>query len=93
MSQGASLTYAYAYNNITTTPVTVKTGPGILHALTINTVGTLTAITVADATSGTTSPIAITGTPSQGTLYYDVSFNNGLTITTTGTGNITAIYQ
>jgi uncharacterized protein YraI len=89
---GGNLGYAFNYTDITTTPVTVKSGPGTLHAIVVGTVGTVTAITVADATSGTSPAIAVTGTPTQGTLYFDCIFNNGLTITTTGTGNITAIW-
>jgi hypothetical protein len=93
MPQGGSLQYAYSYANMSAT-TTVKSGAGILHALVIGTVGSITAITIADATSGTSPAIATTGTPTQGTLYFDCSFNTGLTITITGTGgNVTAIYQ
>ena len=95
MAQGLPLGYAYSYLNQTTTPVTVKAGAGILHAITVNNIGTNMTITIADATSVTSPAIAITGTiTTLGTLFYDVSFNTGLTITLGGTpGNITVCYQ
>lgn len=82
-------------NSNTTTQV--KSGKGVLKSITINKSGaSANTISVYDATSGTTSPIAvINGTASTQTLSYNLQFNNGLRIiTATGTAaDITVSYE
>lgn len=81
---------SFFYTNINSNTTTqVKSGAGYLHTITINTAGASSnTISVYDATSGTTSPIAIiNGTAAAGsTLHFDINFQNGLRIiTATGT--------
>lgn len=89
----------YKYGNMTTaTTTTFKSGAGILHSITINSLGTVAStVTVYDNTAGSGTQIAILNSLSsgQGTYVYDVAFTTGLTITTTGTAapNITVSYQ
>lgn len=73
-----------------------KLGAGFLHAININTAGTL--CTVADSTTTTTPAIAIIDTAKAtgnlGTMDYHCPFYDGLTVTTTGAGtDITVIYE
>lgn len=86
---------AFSYKNISTTTTTVvKSGAGILHAITINTTAAA-AITVYDNTAGSGTAIAtIAASPVIGsTFLYDVSFSTGLTIVTAGNSNITVSYR
>ena len=81
---------SFFYSNINSLATTqVKSGAGYLHTITINKSGASSnTISVYDATSGTTSPIAvIDGTATAGnTLLFDINFINGLRIiTATGT--------
>lgn len=75
----------FKYANITTNTTTVvKTGPGVLHTITVNIVGTAPAtLTIFDNTAGSGTKIATaTITASDTWFLYDVGFNNGLTIVT-----------
>jgi hypothetical protein len=86
----------YSYRHISgNATTTVKTGPGILHALTINSAGSDWAITVYDGPAGTGTVLA-TITPVTGsTLTYDVAFATGCTVVTSGTkaGDVTVSYH
>jgi hypothetical protein len=85
----------YSYNNIATATTTVvKTGAGVLHAITINTTAAA-AITVYDNTAGSGTTIAtIAASPAIGQYFlYDVAFVTGLTIVTAGASNITVSYR
>lgn len=89
----------YKYNNITTnTTTTVKTGPGILHTVCVNTIGTAPAtLTIFDSTTGSGTKIATLLMNANDTFFlYDVGFSNGLTcVTTSGatTGDYTISFS
>lgn len=87
----------YHYTNITTdTTTTVKTGIGILHTLTINTLAPTEVITIFDSTTASGTKIGtITTVAGQAvTLVYDVGFANGLTIqTATAASDITVSWS
>ncbi len=78
--------YNYAHVGSAATTV-IKTGPGVLHSITVNTLGTVASvITIYDNTSAAGSVIAIINSLSLfGPFVYDVKFTTGLTIVTTGT--------
>jgi hypothetical protein len=87
-SNTGSATNSYA--NITTATTTqVKASAGVLHTITINSLGTVaSSITVYDSTTGTGTKIATIDSLSAtglGSKIYDVSFATGLTVVTTGT--------
>lgn len=97
MSQGYSLGYSYSYLNMASAATTtVKTGPGILHAIVVNNVGATASVTIWDNTAASGTLIATISPGISGlTTVYDVSFNTGLTVTTAGgtAPNITVVYQ
>ncbi len=67
----------------TSTTTTSKSGAGLLHSITINTLGVGNTATVYDNTAGSGTVIAVINTAvSLGTLYYDVAFATGLTVVT-----------
>lgn len=78
----------YSSTNITTaTTTTVKTGPGVLHSITVNSKGTIASSVVAyDNTAGSGTKLAtVDSLDLSGTFTYDAAFSTGLTIVTTGT--------
>jgi hypothetical protein len=81
----------------TATTTLVKTGVGKLHAVIINSKGTVaSAISVYDALTATGTPFAVIDSLNlAGTFTYDIDFSTGLTIVTTGTvaPNVTIAYQ
>lgn len=86
---------AYAYANISTnTTTTVKSGTGVLHAITINTTAAAT-ITIYDSLTATGTKIGtIAASPVIGsTLRFDVAFATGLTIVTAGASDLTVSYR
>jgi len=87
---------AFEYLNITTSTTTaVKSGSGVLHSISINTLGSVASlVTVYDNTSGSGTKIAtINSLTLSGSFIYDITFNTGLTIVTTGAPNITVSYR
>jgi len=88
--------YKYAVISTATT-TTVKSNPGKLHAIIVNTKGTVAStVTVYDALTATGTPFAeIDSLNLYGPFEYDIDFKVGLTIVTTGTvaPNITVSYQ
>lgn len=88
----------YSFNNITTAATTVvKSGAGVVHTLTINSLGTVASVTtIYDNTAASGTKIAtIDSLNLRGTVLYDVAFSVGLTIVTTGTiaPDITVAYR
>ena len=87
---------SYGYNNIINNQaaVVVKTGPGILHSITVNTLGTTPTIQLWDNTAASGTKIGLITPTVPGDFQYDISFGTGLTVTTTGTGgaDITVCY-
>jgi len=83
----AHITTAGTYN--------LKYSPGTLHRITLNSPsGTL--ITIYDNTAGSGTVIAVINTPSQAnpvTLEYELEFNTGLTLVTTGTWDATISFE
>jgi hypothetical protein len=80
----------------TATTTTVKSGPGYLESITVNTVGvTAPTITVYDNTAASGQVIAIFSGLTTGPFTYGVGFNTGLTIVTAGAtaADITVSYQ
>ncbi len=88
-----------SYTNITTaTTTTVKSGAGFLHLIMINAAVALATITLYDNTSAAGTKIGTITMPatllaSQATLRFDVSFNTGLTIVTTGAEDLTISWR
>lgn len=90
----------YSYKNITSATTTlVKTGPGTLHSITVNTPVLSGVIEFDDALTNTTPKIGTITYPSTllndgaNTTLYDIAFATGLSITTTGTMDITIAYK
>lgn len=86
------------YANITSlATTTIKSGPGVLHTICINTkASSVSTATVYDNTAGSGTKIATIDTTSTiGCLTYDVAFYTGLTVVTaSGTaGDITVSYK
>lgn len=85
---------AYAYKNLTTdaTFAAIKSGPGILHTICVNTPAATETITIYDSLTATGTKIAtLTSFASApGCFLYDANFTVGLTIVTaTAAGDIT----
>jgi len=78
------VTGPYVFSNITTVSnTTLKTGSGVLHAITFNKPVATGVIQVSDATSKTTpiiGTITVPASPMPVTLIYDAQFNVGLNI-------------
>lgn len=77
-----------SYSHISTsTTTTVKSGAGVLHAISVNALGTVASqATIYDNTAGSGTVIAVVDTLTQlRTVLLDVAFTTGLTIVTTGT--------
>jgi hypothetical protein len=90
-------TGAINYSNLTANgTTTIKSGPGLLHTITINTKGASSnTATVYDNTSGSGTKIATIDTTAQvQTLLFDIAFTTGLTIVVaSGTaGDLTVTY-
>lgn len=86
---------SYNYNNISTATTTlVKTGTGVLHAITINTTAAAI-ITIYDSLLGSGTKIGtIAASPAIGSTFrFDVAFITGLTIVTAGSSDITVSYR
>lgn len=91
---------SYLNSHITTATTTlVKTGPGTLRSICVNTPVATGTITVDDALTATTPTYAVitsTGTVTAVDPYcqtYNISFFTGLTIVTTQAQDITVNYQ
>lgn len=88
-----------SFLNITTATTTVvKSGPGILKKIIFNTPIINSTITIYDNTSaaGTkigTITLGATLLGAENERNYEARFSTGLTIVTTGTNNITVIYE
>lgn len=79
---------ANSARNITTAATTlVKSGAGVLHAVNVNTLGTVVStVTIYDSLTASGTKIAtVNSLTIYGAQIYDVAFTNGLTIVTTGT--------
>lgn len=94
--QGTVTLAGYNYTHITTDATTlVKTGPGILHSIIINTHGASATIEFDDALTHTSPVMGIITCPGTITsaipiaLEYDVQFSTGLSVTT-GTATLDA---
>ena len=96
MAQGYPLGYSFTYSNlVNNVSTTLKSGPGILHAVNVNTLGTTPTIQLFDNTAASGTKIGFITPTVTGVNEYDVSFNTGLTVVTTGTGtaDITVSWQ
>jgi hypothetical protein len=87
----------YSYQNITTdTTTTLKTGPGYLHTVCINTPAATGTITIYDntAASGTLIGTITSFASLPGCFTYDVAFWTGLTVVTaTATPDVTVTFR
>jgi hypothetical protein len=82
---GAQTPQAFQYKNITTdTTTTLKTGPGYLHTICVNTPAATGTITIFDNTtnSGTKIGLITSFASTVGCFTYDVAFWTGLTVAT-----------
>jgi len=81
----------------TATTTLVKSGAGLLHGVTVNSLGTVAStIEVYDALTATGTPLAIIDSLTlSGQFLYDINFATGLTLVTTGTvaPNLTVSYR
>lgn len=90
---------AYSFSNIAANgTTTVKSEPGVLHTITINTKGVASnTCTVYDNTAASGTKIATIDTTgaNMGAIFYDAQFKKGLTVVlATGTSaDITVTYQ
>lgn len=78
----------YSFNHISAAATTVvKSGAGVLHTLSVNNLGTVASVTtVYNNTAGSGAVIAVINTlAGQESYIYDVAFDTGLTVVTTGT--------
>ena len=84
--------YHHINSNDTTT---IKKGPGVLHAVSINSAGSGWTIAVYDSTGAGGAVLAVIKPTAAGTLLYDVPFATGCTLETSGAvaGDITISYQ
>lgn len=91
-------TPGYSFSNISTDATTVvKSGAGVLNAVTVNTKGTVAStVTIYDNTAASGTVIAtIDSLNLSGQFLFSVAFTTGLTVVTTGTvaPNITVSYR
>lgn len=83
----------YNYKSITTaTTTTVKSGAGILKAITVNTTAAGT-IGIFDALSATNPIGTLKASVGEQTYEYNVGFGTGLTIVTGAASDITVSYR
>lgn len=86
---------ALSYNNSAgTAGHAVKTGPGILHRVSINTGGTTSICTLYDGTSTGGTKLATIATTAIGSIEYDVAFATGLfaVLSTSNPADVTISY-
>jgi len=88
----------YSFTNVSTATTTVvKSGAGVLHAVIVNSLGTIAStLTVYDNTAGSGTVIAIINSLTlYGTFQYDINFATGCTVVSTGTvaPNFTVSYR
>jgi len=86
------------YLNITGTgTILVKTGSGVLYSITFNKPTATQTVEIDDALTNTTpkiGTITVPASPMPVTLFYNVQFNTGLSITTaTASSDITVNYR
>jgi hypothetical protein len=99
VSLAAAVTIAGFTAQVITTATTtlVRSGAGLLHGITVNSLGTVAStIEVYDALTATGTPIAIIDSLNlSGQFLYDINFATGLTLVTTGTvaPNLTVSYR
>lgn len=81
-------------NVLGSTTTTVKSGPGVLHSITINTTAA-SAITLYDNTAGSGTKLGTIAAsiPIGSSLIYDSAFTTGLTIVTAGASDLTVNYR
>lgn len=75
--------WQYSNQTATTTGVTIKTGKGMLHAITFNNPVATGVITLYDNTAASGTKIAtitVPASPQPVTLTYDIAFTNGLEV-------------
>lgn len=88
-----------SYTNITTaTTTTIKSGSGFLHLIMVNNPAASATITIYDNTTGSGTKIATITQPAvllatNFNFRYDVAFNTGLTIVTTGVQDLTVSFR
>ena len=103
MSFATSTIYSLGKNHTATifkhltsaTAVVLKYGLGTLHRIVFNTFGNGASVTLYDALTAT-NPICITAPPNNtypGSIEYQCDFYVGLTITITGTVDVTIVYE
>lgn len=98
----AQPTGGYSFLNIPTaaTNAAIKSGPGTLHTVTLNTQVASATVTIYDSLTATGTKIATITTPASVltsgpiTVPYDIAFQTGLTVVTVGTNaDVTVTYK
>lgn len=70
-------------------PTTIKSGPGLLHTVTVNTFVAASAITLTDGAN----TIAVITPTAPGEFTFDCAFNTNLQITIVGAQDVTVNWQ
>lgn len=88
----------FTYTNISTSTTTqVKSGAGVLHAVVVNTLGTVAStVSVYDSTSTTSPTVCIINSLTlSGTFTFDAAVTTGIRVVTTGTAapNVTILWR
>jgi hypothetical protein len=87
----AQTNFGYAHINTNAT-TTLAQRLGTLHNIVVNNAGTSATITVYDNTAASGAVIAVITPVAGGNYCFDAVFNNGLTVVTTGTPDITVTF-
>ena len=94
---GALTTNPQFFHGTTAADTILKYGGGKLHGVVFNNTKSGTLITIYDNLTGTTGTIAVIGdistTAAPCAVQYDLPFQNGLRVVTTGTWDYTLVYE
>lgn len=88
---------AWNYRNLTAAGTFIVSAPDVdLIAVIVNTAATSSSVQVFDAANTTTTPdqsVALIDTSATGNFFYGAICRRGITVTVTGTPNVTVIYD
>lgn len=87
-------TRQYSKTNIATATTTqVLSGVGVLHSVNINKGVAASTVSIYDATSGTTNPIAVIDSALSNSFIYDAVIATGIRVVTSGATDVTISYK
>lgn len=88
------ITQQYSKTNIATATTTqVLSGVGVLHSVNINKGVAASTVSIYDATSGTTNPIAVIDSALSNSFIYDAVIATGIRVVTSGATDVTISYK